>query len=476
MPTTEPLTNPNQLDSQICQKARLSRDARFDGLFFTAVKTTGIYCRSVCPATPPKEVNVVYFATAVLAANAGFRPCLRCRPDSAPFSAAWLGSQALLKRAVRLIDEGALERLSIKELGAYLGVSDRYLRQLFVKHFGIAPKSYALYQQCLFAKQLIHQTQLPINQIAYASGFNSVRRFNDCFIKMIRITPSNIRRKTVHVNQHPIQLKLSYRPPYDWPSMQKFLASRLIPGIETMKTDSYGRTFELDEDGTIVKGHFNLEHMKDHNAFKLAIQFDASNHWVYLRTVINNIRRLFDLDANTTMIENHLKAVMPENFTTKEGLRIPGIWSPFEAGLRAILGQQVSVKSARNLVIQTVNQLGQLKHGKRYFPSPDSIINSDLEFLKMPSARKQSLKNLATHCLSTRDQKDLDSWINLKGIGPWTVNYSKLRGLSDPDVFLTGDSGVNNALKALKINPSTFNPTVAAPWRSYLTFQLWSQL
>lgn len=476
----QPANNSNpkaQLDTQVCQKARLSRDARFDGLFFTAVKTTGIYCRSVCPATPPKECNVVYFGTAVLAANAGFRPCLRCRPDSAPYSAAWLGSQALLQRAVKLIDDGALEQQSIKHFSTYLGVSDRYLRQLFVKYFGIAPKAYALYQQCLFAKQLIHQTRLPINQIAIASGFNSVRRFNDCFIKMIQITPSDIRRKTVHLDKHHLQLKLSYRPPYDWPGMQQFLASRLIPGVECIAAKSYTRTFEIESEGVNSKGHFIMTHLKEQNAFNVSIQFDDPSHLACLRVVINNIRRLFDLDANTTMIENHLKTVMPKNFTIKQGLRIPGIWSPFEAGVRAIFGQQVSVKAARNLVIQTVEQLGELKHNNRYFPTPESIINSDLAFLKMPGARKNSLKNLAIHYTTTgNDQTDLNSWLSLKGIGPWTVNYSKLRGLSDPDVFLAGDSGVNNALKAININPSTFNSTNAAPWRSYLTFQLWSQL
>ncbi|TDR17437.1 DNA-3-methyladenine glycosylase 2 family protein [Marinicella litoralis] len=473
------LSHPNKstvLDRQVCQNARLSRDARFDGLFFTAVKTTGIYCRSVCPATPPKESNVDYFATAVLAANAGFRPCLRCRPDSAPYSAAWLGSQALLKRAVRLIDDGTLERQSIKELATYLGVSDRYLRQLFVKHFGTAPKAYALYQQCLFAKQLIHQTRLPINQIAYASGFNSIRRFNDCFIKMIQITPSDIRRKSVTTDHQHLKLKLSYRPPFDWKSMQTFLAARFIPGIETVTDSTYGRTFETEWAGAVYSGYFEVEHLCGQNAFNVSIKFNELNHLACLRTVTNNIRRLFDLAANTDMIENHLLKMMPPDFKVKQGLRIPGIWSPFEAGVRAILGQQISVKAARNLVIETVNQLGVLKNNQRYFPTPEAVINSDLAFLKMPGSRKNSLKNLAHHCLSDNDQTDLDSWLALKGIGPWTVNYSKLRGISDPDVFLAGDSGINNALKALSINPSTFNPDAAAPWRSYLTFQLWSHL
>jgi len=169
------------LNAEVCKKARLSRDARFDGKFFTAVKTTGIYCRPICPATSPKEENVTYFPSAIEAANAGYRPCLRCRPDSAPGSPAWKGIDTTLERAIRLINEGALQGGSLQTLAERLGISDRYLRHLFDKHLGVSPKRYALYQQCLFAKQLLHQTKLPITQIALASGLNSVRRFNDCF-------------------------------------------------------------------------------------------------------------------------------------------------------------------------------------------------------------------------------------------------------------------------------------------------------
>ncbi len=463
------------LDPNVCQKARMSRDSRFDGLFFTAVKTTGIYCRSVCPATPPKESNVTYYRTAVLAANAGFRPCLRCRPDSAPFSAAWLGSQALLLRAIRLIDEGILEEQSLHDFSNYLGVSDRYLRHLFVKNFGVPPKKYALYQQCLFAKNLLHQTHLPVNQIALACGFKSVRRFNDCFIKMIKITPTDIRRKTKIPVDHHLKLKLSYRPPYDWQSMQQFIEQRAIKTIETISKDSYGRTFCLHIQGTSVCGEFKIKHIVKYHAFEVAVLFEEPKHLLHLRTVVNNIRRVFDLDADTQHIEHHLQHVMPHNFSIQRGLRIPGIWSPFEAGIRAILGQQVSVKAAHSLVSQLVENLGSVVNNRHYFPTPESIVNSDLSFFKMPAARKQSLKNLSHHVLQS-EIMDCDEWLNIKGIGPWTVNYSKLRGLNDPDVFLSGDSGINHALKGLNLDPKTFDSKPAAPWRSYLTFHLWSQL
>lgn len=199
------------LDPQICQKARVARDPRFDGKFFTAVKTTGVYCRPICPATTPKEENVLYFSSAVAAANAGYRPCLRCRPDSAPGSPAWKGVNTTLDRAIRLIGEGILQDNSLSMLAEKLGISDRYLRQLFEKHLGISPKAYALYQQCLFAKQLLHQTKLSITHIALASGFNSVRRFNGCFQSHLNLTPSQI-RKSGGTKPKGLQLQLYYRP------------------------------------------------------------------------------------------------------------------------------------------------------------------------------------------------------------------------------------------------------------------------
>ncbi len=451
------------LSQDICRKARLSRDARFDGRFFTAVKTTGIYCRSICPASPPKEANVEYYPTAYQAAAAGFRPCLRCRPDSAPDSAAWMGSQALLQRAIRLINAGSLENQSLADFAEYLGVSDRYLRQLFVKHLGISPKAYVLYQQCLMAKQLLHQTKLPINQIAFACGFNSVRRFNDCFIKSMKLTPSAI-RKTEHHGSNEFTIKLFYRPPYDWAQLQAFLAARLIPQLESISQDCYGRTFAVAG----VTGSFKAKHLVAKNAFEVKLKLDDFSH---LRLVLNNIRRLLDLDADTQTIEAQLTEQLPATFHIHEGLRLPGIWSVFEAGIRAVLGQQISVTAAKNLVTKVVHELGEQQGNLRWFPTPNAIAGNDLGFLKMPGARKQTLRDLAQHFIDHQQANDPDTWHAIKGIGPWTINYAKLRGLSEPDIFLAGDLGVDKAIKGQAIEPAAL-----APWRSYLTFQLWSQL
>ncbi|VAW45638.1 Methylphosphotriester-DNA--protein-cysteine S-methyltransferase (EC 2.1.1.n11) / DNA-3-methyladenine glycosylase II [hydrothermal vent metagenome] len=460
------------LSQEVCQKARLSRDARFDGRFFIAVKTTGIYCRSICPATPPKEANVEYYPTAHQAAQAGFRPCLRCRPESAPQSAAWLGSQALLNRAIKLINNGALENQSLAEFAEYLGISDRYLRQLFIKYVNVAPKAYALYQQCLMAKQLLHQTRLPINQIALACGFNSVRRFNDCFIKAMQLTPSQI-RKSGAAGSDKLLLKLSFRPPYDWQRMHDFLQARLIHGLESINTNSYGRTFKLNG----CQGSFVAKHLAEQHAFELRLQCEDLRQ---LRPVLQNIRRILELDTDTSLIEAHLAEQLPKDFQLKTGLRIPGIWSVFEAGIRAILGQQVSVQAAKHLVTQMVAALGnKAVNGQHYFPSAEAVVQSDLAFLKMPGARKQSLRLLAQHFLNdAEDAQNPDTWRAIKGIGPWTVNYAKMRGLNDPDIFLAGDSGIDKALNQItdETNNKTINPELMSPWRSYLTFQLWSQL
>ncbi len=450
------------LDPNICKKARLSRDSRFDGKFFTAVKTTKIYCRPICPATPPREKNVLYFLTAIEAAGAGYRPCLRCRPDSAPGSPAWKGVNATLERAIRLIGEGALQNSTLQILAERLGVSDRYLRQLFKKHLGISAKVYALYQQCLFAKQLLHQTTLPITQVALASGFNSVRRFNDCFQSQLGLTPSQVRKLKSTTTAQTLQLQLFYRPPYDWLYMYHFFKLRAIPSLEWCDEQHYGRTFEWSGS----TGYFTAQHIADKNRFNVIIELDDVKN---LKSIVNNIRRLLDLDVDIQMLEQDLQP----HIELKTGLRLPGIWNMFEAEIRAILGQQISVIAARHLMTTLVARLGQSTRKNKLFPLPQSIANNELDFLKIPVSRKQTLRNLAQHYISHDNPDDPQHWLKLKGIGSWTVNYARLRGLSDPDIYLSSDLGVKKAL--IKSAPG-FNSDRASPWRSYLTLQLWSQL
>jgi len=451
-------------------RARQSRDARFDGLFFIAVKTTGIYCRPICPATSPLEKNVEYHDSAISAAQAGFRPCLRCRPDSAPQSCAWLGSQTSFERALGMIQQGALQDNSVARLAERLGISDRYLRELFQENLGTSPKRYAIYQQCLFAKHLLHESDLPITDIAFASGFNSVRRFNEAMLQQIGLAPRAIRKSDQPINNG-IRLKLYYRPPYAWQDMLEFLSSRAIAGLEWGDKLSYSRTIRYKGS----KGYFTVAANPAQHRFDLSVHIDGYQH---LNAITQRIRVMFDVDAPIDRIDQQLQSEYGGLISYLPGLRVPGVWSTFEAGVRAVLGQQVSVVAARRLVTAIIENLGEsirFEHtpSRFLFPEPAVVADSKLEFFRMPQARKDTLRRLAKHMLDAADPDDINQWLDIKGIGPWTVNYVKLRASKDPDIWLAGDAGINNALKRLRVTPDT---DLAKPWRSYLTFHLWNQL
>jgi len=454
------------------QQARLSRDPRFDGVFFTAVKTTGIFCRPVCPATSPKEQNVEYFQTASEALVSGYRPCLRCRPESAPFSPAWVGTETTVKRALSLMHQHGFSGINLSELALRLGITDRYLRKLFEQHLGVSPKAYLQHQQILFAKSLLHQTHMPVNQIAYACGFNNVRRFNDAFKKLSQKTPTEVRKKQGN-DTSAIRLELNYQPPFDWQHWRGFIEHRLMQGVETIGNSSYGRTFTwFNDDGEETKGWFNAVHRPDKRGFNVSIEIDDTK---YLYPVCQKIRQVFDLNANIELIEKQLiDSGMPEHRIVR-GLRLPSCWSTFEAGVRAVLGQQVSVKAATNLVNQLTQTLGDKKQingvERIWFPTPQQVANADLSFLKMPKARQASLQQLALFC-HQNPNADVEQWLDIKGIGPWTVEYAKMRGASNTDIWLDSDLGIK---KALDIFPN-IDADKAKPWRSYLTFQMWSML
>ncbi|WP_110656178.1 AlkA N-terminal domain-containing protein [Salinicola halimionae] len=453
------------LDPQQCRSARLARDARFDGSFFIAVSTTGIFCRPVCPATLPQERHVRYFESAVAASSAGYRPCLRCRPDSAPDSPAWLGTRTTLTRAIRLIDDGALQDGDISSLCKRLGIGERYLRQLFQRRFGVSPKAYSLYRQCLFAKKLLHETALPVVDIAHASGFASLRRFNDAFKRQMLLTPTDIRRRRSRQSAA-LNLKLAYRPPYRWERLRHFYAVHVIEGLEWIGEHSIGRTIRY---GTTT-GHFEAVHDPARNQFDVTLELSELGD---LNAIVRQIRRMLDLDADTQVIEDHLRQCVPD-LALAEGLRLPGSWDVFEAGVRAVLGQQISIAAANRLIQQLVDQLGEGGDQKRRrFPTPEAIAASDLSFLKLPGSRRETVRRLATAYASGEIDNDPQQWLSLKGIGPWTANVVAFRGHGDPDIWLDNDVGVRRALAALT---TSIDPAVASPWRSYLTLQLWNQI
>ncbi|MEP7706271.1 Ada metal-binding domain-containing protein [Paraglaciecola sp. 25GB23A] len=445
-------------DLQIFQQARLSRDPRFDGHFFIAVKTTKIFCRSICPANLPLEKNVEYFVFAQQAMQKGYRPCLRCRPDSAPKSYAWQGTTTTVMRASQLLHTHL--DLSISEVAEKLGIGERYFRQLFKAHVGLSPKQFQLYDQILLAKQLLHHSNLSIEQVAQSCGFNSARRLQIQMKQLCSLSPSQIRHQKKTLEQD-IRLSVAFRAPYDWPQVRDFLALRAIAGIEQVTPSSYARFFCLENE----QAWFKAEYDELHQHFKLHIKL---NNISLLPKVIANIERMLDVNADVHAIAQRLvlSGVPPECLTV--GLRLPGVWSIFEAGCRAILGQQISVKAAINLLTLLSATLGDKQVDALYFPSPSMVASSDLSFLKIPASRRNTLRAFA-QWYEQHPQGDINEWINIKGIGPWTIAYAHLRGASLPDIWLMTDLVVKNQLKKYAIKPD-----VARPWRSYLTLQLWT--
>ncbi|WP_338167225.1 DNA-3-methyladenine glycosylase 2 family protein [Vibrio sp. 10N] len=443
------------------QRARLARDARFDGVFFVGVKTTGIFCRPICPANLPKEQNVSYFKHAHAALEAGYRPCLRCRPESAPNSWAWLGAETSFRRALTLIEQGALNQSSCEALSERLGISSRYLRQLFQTHLGIAPKKYAQYQQLMFAKQLLHHSQLSIADIGFACGFNSVRRFNDAFKKTLKLTPSQLRRSEGKVTARN-EVYLAYRGAYDWPAMLSFFQKRAIRDVEYVTEQSYERYVDID--GTL--GWFRLfADLEGKQSVRIEFELEQVTH---LASLLSEIKRVFDLDTDINSVESHLRSV-DEGLIIKPGLRLPGVRSLWEAGARAVLGQQVSVTAAVGQLNLLTETLDQRLSGQRVFPTAENVAGKDLSFLRMPESRKATLSRLANYLCEHPDDHP-DNWLSIKGIGPWTVNYAKMRGLSSPDLLLSSDLIVKKHL----INHSIVSAEHTAPWGSYATLHCWS--
>jgi len=455
---------------QSYQKARLARDSRYDGKFFVAVKTTKIYCRPICPASPPKEHNVVYYQSAAQAQEAGFRPCLRCRPESAPHSSAWLGNEAILHKAMQRIQSGALNHQTIQVFSESLGISDRYLRKIFEQHLGMSPQSYANHHRLMLAKQLLQQTKLSITDIALSSGFNSVRRFNDSFKATMRLSPSELRKKSHQGQTQAVNtaLHLSYRPPYNWQQMQQFLKLRELSLIESVDDNSYCRSFTINQS----HGWFKATHQPSKNRFSVEIELQDN---AQLMPAIAQIKQVLDLDSDVSTIEQHLAKDRKLKPIMTKGLRLPACWNTFEAGIKAILGQQVSVKAAYGHTHQLIERVGSAYNDHyKLFPTPEEVMNADLSFLKMPNRRKQTLTDFATWFVKTKPQQDVNlaDMLDIKGIGPWSYEYIKLRSGQDTDAFPEKDLGVLKALEAHNITDTDS----WSPWRSYATLHLWHSL
>lgn len=477
-----------KLTPSVCYRAVLARDTRYDGRFFTCVKTTGIYCRPICPARPPKLENCHFVPTAAAAQEAGFRPCLRCRPESSPDLDAWRGTSATVSRALKLIEGGALDSDDVASLADRLEIGERQLRRLFRRHIGAAPVTVAQTRRLLLAKQLIHQTDLPMIQVALASGFGSVRRFNETFQQLYRRPPGELRRRAAVASPAPeISLLLPYRPPYDWMTMIRFLQARAITGLEVVTEDAYSRIIQLDD----ITGSLTVSHAPDQSALRVIVRFPRLN---LLPAIISRIRRMFDLSAEPRAIASVLSKdpTFAPLVSARPGLRVPGGWDGFEIAIRAMLGQQITLKAATHLASRIVAAIGTqmadnpdipgLTHA---FPRPEQFNASALARLGMPKARVAAIVNLAT-AMHADDRlfdprRDLIEAVarlrELPGIGEWTAQYIAMRALGESDAFLAGDVAVQRSFARNGKRPTKSELLARAerwsPWRAYAVLHLW---
>lgn len=470
-PVTSSLINPP--DRETCRRARLSRDPRFDGEFFLAVRTTGIYCRPVCPARAPAEKNVSYFRSSLQASEAGYRPCLRCRPESAPDSPAWRGTSTTVQRALALIQQGALNDGSLAALATRLGVGERYLRKLFERELGCSPQTVALHQRLLFASKLLGETTLPITDVAFAAGFGSVRRFNDAVRKRFRLTPSELRRRrTRAVSGSGIRLQLHYRPPYDWDSVIAFFERHALAGVESVNADCYERRLLLDSGPATLR----VSPLPGRHALQLELETPDQS---LLIPIVARVRRMFDLDANPAVIQDSLQrdpalAPLLEQFP---GMRAPGHWSLYEAAIRAIVGQQVSTVAARGICGRlAAATCDDPEHP--VFPGAGALAALDDAHFPMPGRRRESLRTLCAQFRGREDELDLAALKQVPGVGPWTLAMVAMRGGGDPDVFPNKDLGLEKAWQALAgpNMPLTHHAAHWRPWRSYAANLLWRSL
>jgi len=475
-----------RFDRRTCSQARLTRDARFDGRFFIGVRSTHIYCRPICPVRAAKEENVTYFPTAAAAAEAGYRPCMRCRPESSPGTPAWLGTSATVGRALRLISEGGLEEEGVERLAARLGIGSRQLRRLFLQHLGATPSAVIKTRRLHFAKKLIDETCLPFSQIAHASGFGTVRRFNSAFQKTYRRTPSEIRKfARSSSNQwlnstNEYDFRLSFRPPFQWRAFLEFLGKRAIPGVELVDSNSYRRTIAFNG----CSGILRVELDEDNSVLKVRISF-PDPRWLF--QIIERVRRLFDLTADPREISAHLKrdCLLARPVTAMHGLRIPGCWDGFELSVRAILGQQISIAGACTLAGRLVEKFGvkfsdtePLTH---LFPKAERLSEADIAQIGLPRARAETIRNLARSVAAGRisfdSVQDTEEFrarlLEIPGLGEWTVQYIAMRALGDTDAFPAGDLGLLRATSMKTAREIKRRAEAWRPWRAYAAMYLW---
>ncbi len=475
------------LDPEALNRARISRDPRFDGRFFIAVTSTGIYCRPICPSRYAKRAHVRFFGTPAAAEAAGFRPCLRCRPEAAPGTPAWLGTAAVVRRALRLINEGALDEESVEALAGRLGIGPRHLLRLFGRHVGASPVAVAQTRRLHFAVCLLEETDLPITQIAMAAGFGSCRRFNDAFRHTYRRAPRELRKAGRRGggmgNAEEVVLRLAYRPPYDWDHMRDFLAARAITGLERVDARGYCRVLRCEGGHALL----NVSPVSGHHALQLRVVGAPPAALLALSSLA---RRVFDLGADPQRIGLELAtdALIGPLVRERPGLRIPGAWDAFECAVRAVLGQQVSVAAGRTFAARLVQQAGARLHDPadgltHLFPDAAAVAAANLGALGITRSRAVTLHALARAVLESRvdfaaaPEEVVAALLAVPGIGPWTAQYVALRALGEPDALPTGDLVLRRMAapggRVLSVRELEVRARDWQPWRGYAVLHLW---
>lgn len=475
------------LDDQTCYRALVARDVRFDGLFFVGVTTTGIYCRPVCTARTPGRDRCRFFPNAALAERNGFRPCLRCRPELAPGHAPIDAVANMARQAAARIEEGALnDGGRLEQLAADMRVSSRQLRRAVRQEFGVSPVELAQTNRLLLAKQLLVDSNLPLIDVALASGFASVRRFNALFRQHYGLVPSRVRasRRAASGGDH-LKLTLMYRPPFAWPQMLRFLAGRATPGIELVERDSYLRTIAVGD----ARGWLRVEPLRGRHALSVEL---ATSLTGVLPAVLARLRHVFDLSARPDVIGSHLAADarLAEMIERTPGLRVPGAFCGFELAVRAILGQQVSVAAATTLAGRLANKFGDpietpFPQLNRLTPSAARLASArllEITRLGILESRARCIRDLA--CAVSGGSIDLEPGANpepviekllaIRGIGDWTASYIALRALRWPDAFPEGDLGLIRAARANSPAELREMAKTWRPWRAYAAMHFWN--
>ncbi|MBV8665118.1 MAG: DNA-3-methyladenine glycosylase 2 family protein [Burkholderiaceae bacterium] len=479
-------------DREVCYRALQARDTRFDGVFFTGVKSTGIYCRPVCTVKTPRASSCTFFPNAAAAEAAGFRPCLRCRPELAPYAL----QQNLAYAVWRRIAAGALNHGDVEALAGEVGLSSRQLRRVLLQHFGVTPVELAQTQRLLFAKKLLQETNLPMTELAYAAGFGSLRRFNALFDERYGMAPSAVRRAEPQDGHSAgaLVLRLAYRPPFNWSELLSYLAGRGIPGVEAVDAEAqtYMRSVALGE----ARGWLRVRHVAAKQQLELEV---APVLAPQLMPLLSRVRMQFDLDANPAVIEAHLRhdPLLARQIRKVPGLRVPGAFDVFELAVRAILGQQVSVAGATTLSGRMAMRFGAAADAPfaavtHYFPTAQVLAGAevaDIAQIGMPGTRAQTIRNIAQFAvdggLELRAglslQQAVEQLRTVRGIGEWTAQYVALRALRFPDAFPAGDLGLQKAaadVDGQRLTEKQLLDRVAAwsPWRGYGALLLWTSL